>query len=873
MTFFHRADNDEEMEQELRSHLEHRADDLERAGLSRAEAERRARVEFGGRERVKDECREARGRMFIDTCLRDGRYSLRVLRKSRGFTTVAVLTLALAIGANAVVFGILNGFILRPLDVPRADSLYGLEHGHEHSMMLSYPDYLDLRDRNASVEGLAAYNIAQAAIDTGSNPSRAWVIEASGNYFDVLDIQPLLGRVFHGADEHGPNSAPYAVLSHAYWHTHFQDDPAVIGRVIRLNKHPFTIVGVTPPAFHGTLVFFTPDLFVPIVNQELIEGKNTLDARGLQWIFSSLGHLKPGVTPEQAAGDFNSIGAYLEKTYPKEHGPTTFRLARPGLYGNFLGEPLRRFIAALMLLAGLILLGACANLGSLFAARAADRSREVALRLALGATRLRILRQLLTEAALIAIAGGAIGLWISVQLLRALSVWQPFPRWPLNLPVTPDTNVYVVALLLALVSGLLFGLVPVRQVFRTDPYQIVKAGPGGIPGRRVTVRDLLLVMQVAICGVLVTSSMVAVRGLSRSLHTSLGFEPRNVLLVDIDLGMAGYTDEQAPVMQKRLTEAVEKIPGVESVGLTGLLPLNGGTDSMRVYADTTTDLRPANAAARTATYTISPGYLHAAGTRLIAGRQLSAHDDRESPRVAVVNRQFAAAVFGSTAAAVDAHFKLRDGTRVQVVGVVEDGKYLNLTEDPMPAVFLPILQTPRTQTWLVVRSTGSAAQLAPAVRSAVHDLDRGVPADIMTWTEQLEFALFGARMATLALGVMGLLGAMLSVTGIFGMAAYSVSKRLKELGIRIALGARKTHVLGAALGRALRLLAFGSAAGLILGVLATRVLASIVYQATPRDPVVMTGAVLVMLALGLLATWVPAHRALSANPLTLLREE
>ncbi len=873
MKFFRRVDFDTEMEQELRSHIEHRADDLERSGLSRAEAERVARVEFGGRERVKEECREARGRLFIDTLRRDVHYSVRVLRKSPGFTMVAVLTLALAIGANAVVFGVLNGLILRPLDVPRSDSLYGLEHGNEHSMMLSYPDYLDLRDRNTSFDGLAAYNVAQAAIDTGNNPSRVWVVEATGNYFDVLGIQPHLGRVFHGADEHGPNSAPYAVLSYAYWHTHFQDDPGVVGRVVRVNKHPFTIVGVTPPAFRGTLVFFTPDLFVPIVDQELVEGKNTLDARGLQWVFTSIGHLKPGVTTEQAVADFNSIGAYLEKTYPKEHGPTTFKLARPGLYGNFLGEPLRRFVAGLMLLAGLILLGACANLGSLFAARAADRSREVALRLALGASRLRILRQLLTEAGLISLAGGAIGLWISVQLLRGLSLWHPFPRWPVDLPVTPDTSVYVVALLLAVVSGLLFGLVPVRQVLGADPYQIVKAGPGGIAGRRVTVRDVLLVAQIAICGVLVTSSMVAVRGLSRSLHTSLGFEPRHVLLANADLSLSGYKDDQVPVMQKRLLDAVERVPGAESVGLTGLLPLNGGIDSVRVYADTTTDLRPSNSVTRAAAYSISPGYFHAAGTSLLTGRVLSSHDDQASPRVVVVNRQFAATVFGSATSAIGGRFKLRDGTRVQVVGVVEDGKYMNLTEDPTPAMFLPILQAPTTNTWLVVRASGDPAQLAPAVRSTVHDLDAGLPVEIVAWNEQLDFALFGARMATLALGVLGAMGAMLSVTGIFGMAAYSVSKRLKELGIRIALGAQRKEVLGAALGRALRLLALGSAAGLILGVLATRVLASIVYQATPRDPLVMTGAILVMLALGLLATWVPAQRALSVNPVMLLREE
>ena len=258
------------------------------------------------------------------------------------------------------------------------------------------------------------------------------------------------------------------MLTYAYWHTHFQDDRGVVGRVVQLNKHPFTIIGVAPPEFHGTLLFFSPDFFVPIVNQEQVEGRNVLNARGSRWIFMVMGHLKPGVTPAQAIADLNSIGSYLEKTYPKDDGQMTFTLARPSLLGDYLGRPVRAFMTGLMLLAGLILLAACANLGSLFAARAADRSREVALRLALGSSRTRILRQLFTEAVMISLMGGAVGLWGSVVLLRGLSVWQPFPQFPINLPVSPDANVYGVALLLALASGFLFGAVPVRQVLRTE---------------------------------------------------------------------------------------------------------------------------------------------------------------------------------------------------------------------------------------------------------------------------------------------------------------------------------------------------------------------------------------------------------------------
>jgi len=318
----------------------------------------------------------------MTTLLHDLRYALRKLRKSPGFTAVAVITLALGIGANAVVFSVLNGLILRPLNVPRSQDLFMIERGESHAGNQSYPDYLDLRDRNRSFDGLAAYNIIQVGLDAGQNPTPAWGYEVTGNYFDVLGIQPFLGRFFHGTDERGANSAPYIVLSYAYWHTHFQDDRGVVGRAVLVNKHPFTILGVTPPEFHGTLLPFKPDLFAPIVNQEQFDGTNDLNARSIHWIFTVMGHVKVGVTPSQAIADLNSVGSYLEKTYPKDDGKMTFSLARPSLAGDFLGGPIRAFVAGLMLLAGLILLAACANLGSLFAARTADRSREVALRLA-----------------------------------------------------------------------------------------------------------------------------------------------------------------------------------------------------------------------------------------------------------------------------------------------------------------------------------------------------------------------------------------------------------------------------------------------------------------------------------------------------------
>jgi predicted permease len=874
---FRRGKLYDDLTEEIRLHIQERTEQLIGEGMSPEEAAREARRAFGNRTLVEERSREVWQWPSLESIWADVRFAWRQLRRSPGFTFAAIVTLALAIGANAVVFSVMNAFILRPLDVPRAQSLYALQHGDGNTAYQSYPDYLDLRDRNHSFDGLVAYNAVMLGLDSGKDPSVEWGEEASGNYFDALGLKPYLGHFFHASDERGPNSAPYVVLTHAFWHTHFQDDPGVVGSVVRLNGHPFTVLGVGPPEFHGTLLFFNPAFFVPLVDHQLWGGED-LNSRTDQWVFETMGHLKPGVTTEQAVADLNSIGAYLQKTYPKDVGKLTFVLRPPSLYGDYLGRPVRAFMAGLMLLTGLILLAACANLGSLFSARAADRSREVALRLALGSSRKRILRGLFTEAIMISLVGGGVGLAGSVVLLRALSTWQPIPGFPIHLAVNPDTKVYGVAVLLALASGLLFGAVPVRQVLLTNPYEVVKAGTGSIVGRRVSLREVLLVVQIAICAVLVTSSLVAVRGLVRSLHAHFGFDVENITLAEADLSTGGYSGDRVPAMQKRMIEAVAALPGVESVGLADSLPLavNGGDDTV-VFNDNTADLRPSNAAGDATTYRVSPEFFHAAGTALLSGRTFTWHDDKNSTRVAVVNPEFARKLFGSAANAIGGWFKLKDGTRIQVVGIAEEGKYSSLTEDPEPAVFFPILQLPSTSTILVARSRsgrgGSPQPLGAAMRNVLRELDAGLPVSIETRDKPLQSIMFGPQIATISLGVLGVMGAMLSITGIFGMAAYSVSKRLKELGIRVALGAQRREVLQAALGRAFRLLAIGSMAGLVLGILATRVLAFIVYQATSSDPLVLAGTVLAMSLLGLVATWIPAQRALSVDPLILLRED
>jgi len=867
---FFRSRVDREIDAEIEAHIALRSEDNVAAGMSLAEARRDARLRFGNPVVTKEQVASADVALNLAGIWADLRYAMRQLRRSPSFALTAVLTLAVAICANAVVFSVLNALVLRPLNLPGSQRLYTIE---QRELLNSYPDFRDLRERNRSFDSVAAYGITEAGINLGGNPTQFWDIECTGDYFDVMGVKPYLGRFFNRSDEHGPDSAPYAVLSYPYWNTHFQGDRNVVGRTIQINRHTFTVIGVAPPQFHGIELFFWPDMWTPLVEQMEIDGSNTLQERFNRDLFL-IGRLKSNVTLEQAQADLNFIAAYLKKTYPSDDEGMLFKLTQPGLGGNYLGPPIRAFMTGLMLLAGLILLAACANLSGLFSARAIDRGREIALRVALGSTRRRVLRQLLTEAILISLAGGAAGIAASIAVLRALSAWQPISTFPIRVPVNPDARTYAVAVGLALVSGFLFGLAPVRQVFTTAPWHVVKAAANVSPARRwFTLREALLVVQIAICAVLLTGSLVAVRGLTRSLHSKLGFRPENTLVITTDLNMAGYSSDRAPAMQRRMLDAFASLPGVTSAGMIDNLPLSFGANELYVYGSDASDFRPSQALADTYAYAASPGYFNAASTDLLAGRTFTWADDKNAVPVAIVNREFARKLFGSVQKAIGQHFRLDAKTRLEIVGVVENGKYNSLTEDQWAVYFRPLLQAPSTSTWEVVHTDGDPQQLAPQLYQTFRELDSALPFTLLTWQKSLDASLFGARMAAISLGVLGLLGALLAATGIFGMASYSVGKRLKEMGIRMALGADRTELLRAALGRAFRLFAIGSVAGLGLGLAATRVLAYIVYEASPRDPLVLAGAVLAMLLMGITATWLPAQRALNIDASQLMREE
>jgi predicted permease len=803
----------------------------------------------------------------------DLKVAFRKLAHSPAFAAVAVLSLTMTIAANVVVFGILNSFLLRPLPVPQAGRLVQIQGPRADSIAMSYPNYSDIRDRNHTFSGIAAIRLARIGFDAIGTAEPLWAYEVSGNYFNTLGAKPLLGRFLEPGDDAAVNGSPTVVVSYDCWKSRFAGDPHIVGRMVRLNKHPYTIVGVSPRNFNGTERLFWPELWVPIHNEPELEGYNWIQYRAAQnaWV---VGRLKDGVTLAQASADLSEIATQLARQYPQEDKSFSLRLTQPGLAGDALGKPVHAFLAGVMALAGIVLVAACANLGSLFAARTADRAREFGIRIAIGSSRLHIVRQLLMESVMVSVAGAGCAAGVASLLLRILEHSLPVTELPIQFLITLDGRDYLFAVLLSLVTGLFFGFVPARQIWKSDPNDTLKnAGAAGIVHRRPALRDLLLAVQIALCCLLVTSSFVALRGLQRTLGIPLGFEPEGVITAETGTQLAGYPDANVAAVQQRLLDAVSRIRGIDSASYANSVPLSMNQNHSVIFAPGTADFSPANARFVDVHYEVSPKYFQTVGTPLLRGRGFTPGDDATSPKVAIVNQTFAKRLFGSQDV-IGKRFPTGPGRETEIVGLVADGKYTTMTEDPAPALFLPILQNANSDTVLLVRSRRAFADLAPEIRHAIAGVDPALPVfTLSSWSDILGVVLFPARAATVALGSLGALALMLALTGVFGLASYTVAKRMHELGIRVALGAQRRDVLATALGRATVLLGFGSLAGLLLEVAVRRVLASIVYQASSSDAAVPLAAIATMGLVGLLATALPARRALRVNIASLLRDQ
>src|SRR5215471_12860449 len=858
-----RRDWEQELDDEMRDHIAHRTAHLIRVGVAPDEAARRARLQFGPPESFKELCREAHGLRWPNEILQDLRYGWRMLRRNPGFSLIAVLSLALGIGVNIVVFGVINGILLRPMPVPDPERIVSVARPLGTASQ-SFPNYRDIRDRNAVFESLFAYRFAAVGLETAGKAERTWGFLVTGNYFEGLGIRPALGRFFTAQESAAINGSPWAVLGYACWQTRFGGDPNVIGRVIRINSYPYTILGVAPPGFRGTEIFYSPDIWLPASMQPQIEGHSLLESRNSN-TFWVAGRLKRGVSIAEANANLSAVAAQLGREFVPDEG-MRLSVSRPGLLGPVISDPVRAFAAGVMLLAGLVLLAACTNLASLLAVRSADRHRELAIRISIGASRGRIARQLVTESIPIALLGGGLGCCIAVTLLNALARWRVSLDFPVQFDVTADWRVFLFAFLAAIATSICLAIAPARRAWRTDPYQRLKAPDGG--RRHWAFRDVVLAGQIALCCVLVTASFVSLRGLVESLTMPLGIEPRGVAAAAFDLGPVGYQGPQVPAVQQKALAFIDRIPGVTSAAFSDTTPLYMDQADVVVYSSDATDLRPKNAK-RTYNYVVSPGFFRTVGTKLIAGRDFTWHDKPNAPPVAIVNQTFAKQILGGTDR-VGSFF--RNGALVQVVGIAEDGKYQGLAEERWPALFVPIMQHPEASVIFIARTTRAERPVAAEMRKVVQDLDPRLPVySTASLNELLSFTYLPVRAAVISLGAFGLLAILLSITGIYGVAAYNVSRRQREIAIRVAIGARGYQVLHQILGRTGIFVSTGCLAGLVLGMGASRLLASIVYQATSRDPLVILSVTVTMGAVGIAAAYRPARRALMLDPVEVLR--
>jgi macrolide transport system ATP-binding/permease protein len=811
----------------------------------------------------------------MQTLLQDLRYGARILWKRPGFTLIAIITLALGIGANTAIFSFVNTVLLRPLPIEQPEQLVSLDNVPLNLPAASYPNYRDLRDRNRSFSGLLAYRLASFSLSNNGVNERLWGYIATGNYFEVLDVKPALGRFFTPDDDKVLGAHSVAVLTYECWQMRFAGDPQVIGKTVIVNGRNFMIIGVARPGFYGSEIAFRPEMWFPMMMQPQIEvGRYWLEKRDSSNFFVQ-GRLKPGVTIAQAEGELKSIAAQLVREFPNENDGLDVALSPAGLLGSFARGPVMGFAGVLMAVVGLVLLLACTNLANLLLARATERRKEIAVRLAIGANRLRLVRQLLTESILLSTLGGALGLWLAYWLVDAIMAFRPPVDIPLSADFYIDGRVLLFTLIVSVLTGVVFGLLPALQATRADLVPALKDEASGRGYRHSWVRNGLVVLQVSLSLVLLICAGLVLRGLQRAQLLNPGFVPQHALEMSFDLNLQGYDGPRTQEFKRRLLERVRALPEVQSAGLCSLVPLSLSINNNSIYVEGQPEQRGLKVP-MAITSSASPGFLSAMGTRLLEGRDFTEQDGESNRRVALVNETFARR-FWPGQSAIGKRFSQAGsgGPWIEVVGVLQDGKYFSLGEDPTPFVYRNILpQEGDGGLTIVVRTSGEPQSAMAAIRREFQQLDTTLPVyNVKTMVEHLAAAYFPPRVAATLLGSFGLLALSLAAIGIFGVMSYAVTQRTREIGIRIALGAPASMIFKLVVGHGLKLTALGVALGLACALAGTRLMSSLLYGVNALDVITFTGVSLLLTLVALLACYIPARRAMKVDPLVALRCE
>jgi len=801
--------------------------------------------------------------------MRHLKYALRTLIRHRSYSILGLLTLGLAIGANAVVFSVARGLLLRPLPIADADRVYFVAPAGMFSN--SFPAYRDLRARNRTFADLAGYRIAPMALNTDTGSRRVWGYLATGNYFSMLGVRPAVGRLFTDADDATPGAAPFVVLSYQFWRAAFAGDPQVSGRIIRINDRPYTILGVAPAGFIGTEVIYRPDVWIPMAMQAQIEGRSWLDNRFTKNTMV-LGRLAPSVSSAAAAADLSSISTLLAREHPNSDSPARFQLTRAGLFGDGVRAPARAMVTGVLILAVLVLLTACANMGSLLAARVIDRTREIGIRLALGARRLELIRDITTETLTLTALATVAGYLVAAGILEQLTAWTPADL-PFQVDVNPDGVVMAFAATAAIAAAVIASVAASRRAWTVRLPLLTSSQTVTIGGarRRWSAREWLLMVQVAACTLLLTASAVAIQSVRAAASAPIGIRPDSFGVVVLDVGLLGYSREQTLAFDRQVVAAVSRVGGVTRTAITTSIPLAIDQSSTGVFREGETNFAP-DRSFEVGYYHVTPGYFETVGTRLVAGRDFTDLDDRMHPSVAIVNETFARRVIGTTNA-VGRRFQT-GGRLVEIVGITEDGKYRTLTESPQLVLFRPRTQIADSNVAVLVRSRRPIDEIVPEVRAAVSALDPRVPVLYQGVAKDvISLAFLPSTAAGIALSAFGALALLLAITGVYSIAAFAVSRRTRDIGIRMAVGARRPQVLRSVLGRIAVCVGVGGTVGLAGGTAASQFLTTILYGAAPRDPVVVLPVVAMLTIVAIIATLAPARRAVRVDPVVALRAE
>ncbi len=839
-------------------------------GFSEGEARRLARLQFTPPEQVKEQVRDARTGAALSSLARDVKYSLRTLRKAPAFAVVTILTLALGIAANSAIFSMVSRFVLRAPPVGDPSTLLALHtiHHGECCNNFSWPLFRDLQDQARSFSGIASYyELVPVSMGGKGEPERVWGQAATSNFFDLAQLGMTLGRGFSGDEE----NLPVVVLGYRLWQHRFGADPAITGKTITLSGRPFTVIGVAPPAFRGLDLILDCQFWVPLGNiDQLLPNTSKHDSRVYHWV-TVVGRLRSGVTRTQAAAELDVLAQRFAKAYPESEKDGGFRFESAGSLPPRDRAAVMMFLAALTLVALLVLCIACANVANMYLAQASGRQREMAVRLALGATRGHLLRQMLTESLLLALGGGVLGVALSLWATQALAAFRFPAPVPLDLSLSVDWRVLLYTFGLSIAAGVLFGLAPAWAVARPIIANGLKGGDVlARPGRLWSLRNVLVVSQIAMSLVLLCATGLFLRSLQNASRIDIGFSSSGIFMMSIDPRLNGYSADRTIRFLNQLQQRVTALPGVTSASYTDSVPLSGGHRSDAFHAE------GSGSDANVELYMAGPGYFDTIGTPCIAGREF-ANESPAGPKVAIVNEAFAERLFANQNP-IGRRVSGR-GVTYQIVGVVKNIKSRFLGEDVRPVLYRSLAQDIAgdpsfTGYSILVRFARDSGSLASAVRREIHSLDPTLAIfNAGTMQEHLRDALFLPRLAGTLFGIFGLLGLLLAAVGLYGVMNHWVSRRTREIGIRLALGAQIGGVQRLVIRQGMLLTLIAVVPGLVGAWAVTKLFTSVLYGVRPHDFATFAIVPLFLAAVAFLACWIPSRRAASAEPLAALRHE